>query len=88
MTNIGTKHTRSYTVYHGGLYGLVIINMSIIGTLNRIPTRGAVVIYTACHGATIVMKNSTILFHKNVALCATMVSDIRIAQTDITIVAP
>ncbi len=42
---------------------------------------------TSGHGATIVMK-IILLFHKNVALHATMVSDVTIAQTDVTIAAP
>ncbi len=36
----------------------------ILGTSNRIPTRGAVVMYTSCHDATIVMTNCIIVSQK------------------------
>ncbi len=42
--------------------------------------------YASCHGATIVMTNCSIV-SINVALHATMVSDVTIAQTNITIAA-
>ncbi len=44
--------------------------------------------YTSCHGANIVMTNCTIVSQKNVAVHATMVSDVTIAHTNITIAAP
>ncbi len=55
----------------------------ILGTSNIIHIRESVVMYTSCHGATIVTTNCTIV-HKNVALHATIVSDVTIAQTDVT----
>ncbi len=64
------------------------LNTGIISTSNRIPTRRPIVMYASCHGATIVMTNHTNCFTNNVALHATMVSDITIAQTDVTIAAP
>ncbi len=60
---------------------------TILSTLNRIPTSGPLVIYTSCHGATIVMANCTIVSPKCTILHATMVSDITMPQTDITIAA-
>ncbi len=59
----------------------------LLGSLNRMPARGPVIMYTSYHDATTVMTNCT-LFHKNVALHATMVPDVTIVQTDITIAAP
>ncbi len=40
-----------------------------LGTSNRIPTRGAVVMYTSCHGATIVITNCTIISHTCSSAC-------------------
>ncbi len=41
----------------------------IFGISNRIPTRGPVVMYTSCHGATIMMTNCTNVSQKYSSAC-------------------
>ncbi len=46
-----------------------LITNSNLGTSSRIPTMGPVVMYTSCHGATILMTNCTIGSQKCTSAC-------------------
>ncbi len=79
------RHNKIHHGQHGGIYvvssSTCIENknkavgrhsvqiMGILSTSNRLPTRGPVVMYTSCHGATIVMTNCAIVSQKHSSAC-------------------